>query len=264
MLNKVLMCILSFNRQPFLKRCIETFLPYTSEPVDLIIVDNGSKEPTLNFLKKLEDKKLANGTNIKIIYNPYNFGIPKALNQALALRDPSQHFFKLDNDMIGDVNYPRWLTDMIECIELSPYNDNVKIIGLSPFKEGRYWKKHVYLTNGKAFEVEDPDPNTILGPGHLIHKDVFLKIPNYDERGFLYGYDDTNFFLKAKKLGFKSVYHFRCKAVHGDDLSLLESSEHTNYKNLQLQGRKDLKNYDSTEYSEDNSELKIVFEQGEI
>lgn len=260
-MNKILSCILSFNRQPFTKRCLETFLNNTSEPVDLIIIDNGSKEPSLKLLKHFENKTLENGTTIKVIYNSHNIGIPKALNQALSFRDPSQHFFKLDNDMIIPDGYSQWLTDMIECIEFSPYNDNVKIIGLSPFKEGRYWKKHVYLTNGKAFEVEDPDPNTILGPGHLIHRDVFFKVPHYDEKGLLYGYDDTDFFLKAKKLGFKSVYHTRCKAIHGDTMSLLESGAHAEYKNNQLKGRKDLINYDSNEFSEDTSELKIKFKE---
>ena len=99
-MHKVLVCTMSYNRQPFTKRMLETFFKGTDEPVDMIIVEQGSGEPAKNFCRQVDGKTTANGSTIKVIWNEDNVGIPKALNQALALRRPDQHFMKIDNDVI--------------------------------------------------------------------------------------------------------------------------------------------------------------------
>ena len=239
-MNKVLITTLSWNRCTYTKRLLETLLNNTNTSVDFIIVDNGSADSTINFLKTIENKKTKNGSTIRIHYNNRNLGVSEGLNIGLSYRLPEQHFMKLDNDMIIP-NQPEWLNEMIEIIELSKPIDNVKIIGLSPFDPNRYehyQRRPVDLSNNKSYMVEDPGPNGILGCGELIHKDVFDKIKKFeafrDGKPVLYGYEDINFAKKAFNLGFRSVYHFQCKAIHGDYLDLPESQNQQEFKHSQL------------------------------
>lgn len=261
-MNKVLICTLSYNRQPYTKRFIEGLFNNTNEPFDLVIVEQGSAEPAKNFVKFLDGKKTENGSNIRVIYNEGNVGIPLALNQALKLRNPSQHFMKIDNDVILPSGYENWLTDMIEIIENCRDKDPIKIIGLSPYnfdRKDHYPRRHTYLTNGKAFEIEDPGQIGILEMGVLISEHVLNRTGEFDSKGLMYGYEGAAYW---KKTTCKKVYFHNYKAIHGDSLDLLESNGHQELKKKLLSGSKEGQ-YTSIEYSLDSSELKVKFE-GEI
>mgnify|MGYP001275461372 CR=1 FL=1 len=259
-MNRILIATLSFNRQPYTKRFIESLFNGTNEPFDLVIIEQGSAKPAKDFCKYLEGKKTENGSNIRVIWNEENVGIPIALNQALSLRQPSQHFMKIDNDVIIPNDYHDWLSNMIEIVENHREKDPIKIIGLSPYEYDRknhFQRRHTYLTNGKAYEIEDPCGIGILEMGVLISEHVINRTGEFDKKGLLYGYEGASYW---KKTPFKKVYFHNCRAIHADTLDLLESNEHQALKKRLLSGSKDAK-YISEQYSEDLSELKIKFKE---
>lgn len=260
-MNKILVAITTWNRQPYTKRCIETLLNNTDYSMDIVIVDNGSEKPTLDFLKKLENKKYKNGTTIKVIYNGANLGVGGALNKTLELRQSEQHFMKLDNDMIIPENHRTWMEEMIEILEKN--KDCISIIGLSPFGTdtiSHARKYNIYTVNNKEFQIDDPSPLPILGPAKIMSYYVMNKLLKYSEEN-IYGYEDTAIGYKNRELGFKGVYYTHCKAVHGDFLDLPESSANQEFKAKYLHNRRANIYTNVNGFGLDDSELKINLEE---
>jgi GT2 family glycosyltransferase len=223
-MNKVLICTLSFNRAPYTKRFLETFFAATKEPVDLVIVEQGSCQPARDLCKMVDGKITENGSTIKVIWNSANIGIPKALNQALALRKPEQHFMKIDNDVIFPLGYPEWLSHMVEIVENLPDKDPVKILGLSPFNHDRPRSERgnirpIKLKNGNQYEIEFW-VHPLLEMALFISRDIVNKVGNFNEKGLMYGYEGIYYQSKANCT---RAYFHTYRAVHGDRMDLLES-----------------------------------------
>ena len=258
-MNRVLACTMSFNRQPFTKRMLETFFEGTNEPIDLIIIEQGSGEPAKNLCKVLDNKMTENGSTIRVLWNQQNVGIPLALNQALGLRDKNQHFLKIDNDVIIPNDCKHWLTAMIDIVENHPDNDPMEILGLSPFdwnrpRNERGHIRPIKLKNGNVYEIEQAS-HSLLEMGLFISAKIVNKVGNFNSRGLKYGYEGPWYQGKANC---SRAYFHTCHAIHGDDLSLLESHVHSDLKNRLLKGSEDCK-YVIDKYSEDTSDLKIKF-----
>jgi len=228
-MNKVLICITSYNRQPYTKQCLEALFNYTNEPFDLVIVDNGSAQPSLELLKNFEDRKYGNGSTSRVIYNKVNLGVAKALNIGMRLRQPGQHFMKLDNDMVLPNDHESWLTEMIDITENSRRDlDNIKLVALSPFDPNRldhFPRRLITLTNGHEYEIEDPMPYACLGAGKFVNSEVIDRIGGYNETFGLYGFEDTDYGTRAIRVGYKNIYHYKVNAKHIDAENLPESQD---------------------------------------
>lgn len=70
--------IVTYNSGRFIKRCLESVLDQQYEPKEIIIVDNGSTDGTIDILEQFEDR-------CHIVYNRDNIGFAAAQNQAIRL-----------------------------------------------------------------------------------------------------------------------------------------------------------------------------------
>jgi len=59
--------ITTFNSAQFIERCLDSVQHQSYQPLELIIVDNGSTDGTRELLAK-------RGTGIKVVYNDSNIG----------------------------------------------------------------------------------------------------------------------------------------------------------------------------------------------
>ena len=77
-LNGTSIVILSYNTLELTKTCIESIRAYTRDvPYEIIIVDNGSTDGSVKWLKRQKD--------LRCIFNEQNEGFPKGCNQGLAI-----------------------------------------------------------------------------------------------------------------------------------------------------------------------------------
>jgi len=84
-------CILSFNRLDYFKKCIESFRNSCIYPnLQYVVVDNGSTSDVKDYLNSLRFID-------KIIFNEENMGMGYAMNQARAAA-AGDYFFNLEND----------------------------------------------------------------------------------------------------------------------------------------------------------------------
>jgi len=126
MTPRVMICLMTYNCQPFSKRVVEALFNHTDEPFDLFLMDNGSEAPTQRWLDKLEPLRFVNGTTLTIIRNPVNIGITPGLIVLQDLRKPGQHMLRMDNDMLVPWD-PSWLTTLVEILENN--TESIRVIG---------------------------------------------------------------------------------------------------------------------------------------
>jgi glycosyltransferase involved in cell wall biosynthesis/cytochrome c-type biogenesis protein CcmH/NrfG len=93
--------IVTHNEIEHTKRCLESICRCTSEPYELIVVDNCSTDGTLEYLRAQKD--------IHLVENPSNRGFPAAANQGIR-ESSGQQILLLNNDVIVT---PGWLSRLL-------------------------------------------------------------------------------------------------------------------------------------------------------
>ena len=83
-----------YNADKYLKKCLDSFVKYLTNENELIIVNDGSLDNTLEVLKKYEEK--ANG-KIRVINNKKNIGLSASRNKAIR-QAKGEYIVHLDGD----------------------------------------------------------------------------------------------------------------------------------------------------------------------
>ena len=167
---KISVVIPTFNRKSFLKRSIDSVLNQTVMPFEIIIVDDGSTDGTIDEIKKRYD-------TVKIIYQQ-NKGVSSARNIGIKTASGGWVCF-LDSDDEWGKNK---LEKQIQCVAENP---KYKF-----FHSNEYWVKNGIKINqkkkhakygGKIFK-ECLDMCRISPSSVLIKKSIFDNVGYFDER----------------------------------------------------------------------------------
>ena len=87
---KISVVIVSYNSAPLIKRCLDSVLAQRYEDKEIIVVDNGSSDKSVEFIK-------ACYSNVTLIENATNEGAAQARNQAIVLAT-GEWILTLDSD----------------------------------------------------------------------------------------------------------------------------------------------------------------------
>jgi len=124
---KIAVFSLTYDRLGMTKACFQSLHKTAGAIFDHIVVDNGSKDGTPEYLKELE----VTYSNLKVIYNEDNKGISIASNQAMdEIVGKYDLVVKVDNDCLFKTE--GWLAKMVEVwksypkIALSCYIEGLK------------------------------------------------------------------------------------------------------------------------------------------
>lgn len=123
MAKQVLIYTLSWDRLEYTKRCIRAIRKKTKYPYRHLILDQGSKDGTKDWLMLQPD--------ILITIRDTNIGISAAMNHIHTLYSNYDYYVKLDND--AEVLTDGWLTKMVNAQE-DPRKHREMI--LSPYVKG--------------------------------------------------------------------------------------------------------------------------------
>lgn len=216
--------ILTYNQLKYTILCLDSLLEYTDLPYELILIDNGSTDGTLEYLKSFE--------NAKIISNQTNLGFSKGVNQGIRVAE-GDYILLLNNDTIVAKN---WLSNQLNCLNNQP---EIGIVGPRSNYAGGEQGGIIgdFNTIDKIIEFSNcfnqPDPGkwfetyVIVGFCMLIKREVISDIGLFDE-DFLYGMGEDNDYcqralIKGYKLycaGDTFVYHFGSQTFKGNNLDL--------------------------------------------
>lgn len=78
---KITVCVPVFNSESYIEQCLTSITNQTLQDIEIICVDDGSKDRSLEILKQFESKD----SRIKVIVQASNQGVGRARNLAIAM-----------------------------------------------------------------------------------------------------------------------------------------------------------------------------------
>ena len=176
---KVSIIIPVYNAEKTIKKCINSILNQTYKNIEVIAVNDGSKDDSLSILNKIKDKRL------KII-SQENKGPSTARNNGL-LNSTGEYIMFIDSDDYLDINAIEYMYKnlkydyLIGILHKDVINGNVKIINY----------KEIYTSDDFIINILK---NNVLGViwGFIFKKDLINNL-KFDENTFFL--EDTLFLM---------------------------------------------------------------------
>lgn len=197
----VVIILLNYNGKILTKNCINSIKKNTNySNYKLIVVDNGSKDDSINFLKKsfkeleifsIKDNKGFSGGNnegIKYVKKKYN----------------PDFYYLLSNDTLVQKN---WLYELVKCAKR---DKKIGVVGSKQFDfnwnptncagEIKFFGVNYYFGEKEKFV------KWVCGAGFLIKKEVVEKTKGFNELFNPTYYEETDLFERILKEGYKILY----------------------------------------------------------
>ena len=203
MSKKVTLCITTYNRREQLESCLDSFIKtnmYPWEDLELIIVDNGSDEPSaVQFIENLEVKNFYSFKKIINEKNDYPFCLRRAKNQARAAAQgdyfidcPDDHIFVVKSD---------WIRSSIEFIEKE--KEKVSCVCHYAYPLYRFSKPANKVVESKLDNMFFLTPLKGYADYHVMKREAYEDIGEYDETLAFTPNSEDNYMDRAKEKGYK-------------------------------------------------------------
>lgn len=212
--------VLSHNNLPVTKKFLDLLFSHT-EKFNLIMIDNGSTDGTVNYLN--ETLSMFGNPNMEqeivtLVLNQENLGVIGGRNMGYAIfqSDPTEYLCLLDNDQFVQKG---WLEQYHDFMNVT----NSDIIGADAWLMNKNFKP---IYNCKKIN----DAFTYVGcGGMMIKKEVLDKIGMFDERFNPAYFEDPDFNFRARQSGYKISWNFSAKITHLPHQTLGKSKDRMKY-----------------------------------
>ena len=215
---KASVIIPNLNVAGWLRDSIESIWAQTEQDFELIVIDNGSTDESLEIARSYCGRD-----RYTLIENAENTGFSHAVNQGIAIAK-GEYMALFNNDAFAE---PTWLAELLRTAEADPKicavsslmlrfyepeladdaGDYVTILGFA-CKRGDGLKASRYTKPCRIFSA--------CGGAALYRKSILDKIGVFDELFFAY-YEDVDLSWRANNFGYKNVYcpTARCRHICG-------------------------------------------------
>ena len=190
MMCKVAAIIVSYNPDSNLFDSINLLLNQVEK---VIIVDNGSKEKYVKYIKSINEDK------IEIILNTENLGIATALNIGVrkALENGYEWILTMDQDSKASPDMVKKMFNVYNSINREERKD---ILSIFPNFVDERIQSIEENSNMNSYEYVDAD----ITSGNLLRKEVFEKVGFFDDSLFI-DLVDTDFCMRLNEKGIKMI-----------------------------------------------------------
>jgi GT2 family glycosyltransferase len=182
--------LLNYNGASILAKCLPSVLKTDYDPFEVIVVDNGSRDGSLDTISKFQtiDKR------VKLVRNSRNLGFCLA-NNIGASHAKGEYLLFLNNDIAVE---PNWLRELVNVVDRSTLiaaaqpkmlmMDDPTIIDstggyLTPY--GTIYNREL-LCRDEASRARQSEILLATGAALLVRRDIFLKVGKFDPRFFIY------------------------------------------------------------------------------
>lgn len=226
----VSVCIVAYQAGAYLRRCLESLAAQTGLAYEVIIVDNGSTDGTLEMLSELAWPE----TRLQVVQNAQNEGFTRPSNQAMQ-RARGRYLLLLNPDT---VILPQAIDRLVAFMESHPETGicGPKVLNpdgslQKPCRRGesRPWAVLSYflglshLFPRRRFftgyllthldENETAKVDGVAGSCMLIRRDLVEQIGYLDEQFFAYQ-EDADYCFRARQAGWKVFYLPEAQIIH--------------------------------------------------
>ena len=212
---KVSVIVVNFNGMPYIETCISSLLKQSYQDFEIILVDNGSTDGSLEYAKNRFPE-------LVIVANKSNLGYLGGIISGIDIAK---------GEYISPINYDtevasNWLTPMVEFLMDNPKvgavtpkillyqaRDRINALGLKVHITGLGWVRGLYDREDK-FPDQPVRVASVSGCSYVVRRDVFQQIEGLIDHQFMY-YDDVELSWLINLLGYeiycvpKSVMYHR-------------------------------------------------------
>jgi GT2 family glycosyltransferase len=204
----------NLNGAHFLEPCLESLAGQTLPPVEVVVVDNGSSDGSVDLLRE-------RFPDARVLAFAENRGFAAAVNAGIAEANAELVAF-LNNDAVAD---PGWLAELAACLERHPgaaaatsklvlADDSGRLDGAGDGLTRSflpYVRGHGEPDDGRyGDEVEVFGAS---GAAAVWHASVLRELGGFDERFFAY-YEDVDLSFRARLRGYEIWYAPRAVVRH--------------------------------------------------
>jgi GT2 family glycosyltransferase/glycosyltransferase involved in cell wall biosynthesis len=203
--GKASIIILTYNNLDYTRQCVESIFEKTAYPeYEILIVDNGSQDGTLEYLDAIDAKQ----KNLQVIRNEENLGFARGNNQG-AQSAIGEYLVFLNNDTVVTHG---WLVRLVELLQ----DQSIGMVGPvtnSASNEAKisvtyetiddldqFAQEYTQVHNGETFEIR-----ALAFFCAALRKDTFNQIGPLDERYRLGMFEDDDYALRVKQSGYKII-----------------------------------------------------------
>jgi GT2 family glycosyltransferase len=197
----------NLNGRDLLEACLVSLERQTFKIFEVVVVDNGSTDGSVDMVKQRFPWVAA------VVENHANLGFAKACNQGIALAR-GVYVALLNNDTEA---HPAWLAELVRVAEANPQ------AGMFATKTLAFKRRDVIDTSGHLMYPDglnrgrgrleldrgqyDDKPDVFFpsGAAALYRKLMLDEIGPFDEHHFAYG-DDTDIGLRGRLAGWKCIF----------------------------------------------------------
>ncbi len=209
--------MVSYNSKQDLPACLNSIQRHVSVPHEIVLVDNGSSDGTLEFVRE-------NYPSVRVIGTGQNLGFAAGNNRA-AREARGQYFLLLNCDTI-------LLTDVVAGIRILEGDRRVKIVGARMYDAHgelrantghfpvpwRLWKFTLQWSNPRAKPYGDPAlaafrNDWVEGSFLLTTAENWHSVGGMDQTGFMYC-EDVQFCAQTAMRGGLAVHCTKLMYIH--------------------------------------------------
>lgn len=225
---RVSVVIPNYNGEKYLEKCLDSLMEQSLKPDEIIIVDNDSKDKSIDIINKYKNK-------IKLIVLDKNYGFSVAVNRGIR-ESNSEYVALLNNDTELDKN---WLEELVKCIssdknifsccsKMLRYDNRNIIDDAGDFYTALGWEQKIGDgANACKKHMVSKEVFSACAGAAIYRKEIFDKIGYFDENFFAY-MEDVDLSYRAKIYGYKNYYCADAKVYHIG--SATSGSKYNNFK----------------------------------
>ncbi|MBI5416532.1 glycosyltransferase [Candidatus Poribacteria bacterium] len=225
--------ILTFNQIEYTKECIDSIIKHTPESHEIIFIDNGSTDGTVEWIKDLTKKN----KKYKLIDNGKNLGFARGSNQGITASS-GEYILLLNNDVVVTEN---WLSGMLECLNRAP---DIGFVGpMSNYVSGpqkvinaNFDKTDKLQDYASAFRNKNRNRQIqirrIVGFCMLMKRSLAGEIGLLDESFGSGNFEDDDYCLRAALAGCRNliagdvfIHHYGSKSFSGNNIDYKSAME---------------------------------------
>jgi GT2 family glycosyltransferase len=204
--RRVTIVILCWNRWELTKRCLETLKAHTDlTEADVVAVDNGSTDETPARLREIRW--------VRVVTNPSNLGYVRGNNAGIRAAAPGSDVLLLNNDI--EILQPGWVDRLREAAHAAK---DVGIVGCRlVLPDGRllhagtfilpdtFWGQQIGALETDVNQyARTRDVSGIVFACAYLKRELLDALPGLSQDYVSY-FEDTDFCLRAKEKGFRTV-----------------------------------------------------------
>jgi GT2 family glycosyltransferase len=215
--------ILNYNGKRFIRPCLDSVLNETYYPKEIIFVDNGSSDGSIQVAREYEDR-------MTIVENGENYGFPKGCNLGFELAR-GEIIVLLNMDTVVTENWLRPLVDslvndpqiaMTGSKLLFPDSNRIQFAG-GKMKPNGLTHHYGYGEFDSEKFNQPREVDYLTGASVAIRRDVFEQLGCLDE-GFPLYFEDLDFSCQVKKAGYTILFQPKSVVYHYETYGTVKES----------------------------------------